>query len=105
MYHLDHYMFRGEFDTTYFVLCQNPVNSHSQQMVQGLLGLLRLCPQEVANLRKELLIAARHILSTELRNSMHFFILLSVFLYHFFYNSGEMLRSGDFGGASSYQRT
>ncbi|KAK7109588.1 transformation/transcription domain-associated protein-like isoform X2 [Littorina saxatilis] len=47
---------------------QNPVNSHSQQMVQGLLGLLRLCPQEVAHLRKELLIAARHILSTELRN-------------------------------------
>lgn len=39
-------------------------------MVQGLLGLLKLCPQEVAHLRKELLIAARHILSTELRNSM-----------------------------------
>lgn len=48
---------------------QNPVNNHSQQMVHGLLGLLKLCPQEVAHLRKELLIAARHILSTELRNS------------------------------------
>ncbi|XP_076437943.1 transcription-associated protein 1-like [Babylonia areolata] len=47
---------------------QNPVNTHSPQMVQGLLGLLRLCPPEVAHLRKELLIAARHILSTDLRN-------------------------------------
>ncbi|KAH9524763.1 hypothetical protein Btru_027782, partial [Bulinus truncatus] len=44
------------------------VNSHSQQMVQGLLGLMSLCPQEVAHLRKELLMAARHILSTDLRN-------------------------------------
>ncbi|GFX64441.1 hypothetical protein TNCV_4043311 [Trichonephila clavipes] len=32
-----------------------------------MIGLLRLCPQEVAHLRKELLIAARHILATELR--------------------------------------
>ncbi|XP_048245320.1 transformation/transcription domain-associated protein-like isoform X4 [Haliotis rufescens] len=47
---------------------QGQVNNHSQQMVQGLLGLLTLCPQEVAHLRKELLIAARHILSTDLRN-------------------------------------
>jgi transformation/transcription domain-associated protein len=54
---------------------QNPVNNHSQQMVQGLLGLLRLCPQEVAHLRKELLIAARHILSTELRNSVYYYSL------------------------------
>ncbi|KAH9524764.1 hypothetical protein Btru_027783 [Bulinus truncatus] len=47
---------------------QGAVNSHSQQMVQGLLGLMSLCPQEVAHLRKELLMAARHILSTDLRN-------------------------------------
>ncbi|XP_035826346.1 transformation/transcription domain-associated protein isoform X2 [Aplysia californica] len=47
---------------------QGAVNSHSQQMVQGLLGLMSLCPPEVAHLRKELLMAARHILSTELRN-------------------------------------
>ncbi|KAL1426892.1 hypothetical protein MTO96_000428 [Rhipicephalus appendiculatus] len=33
-----------------------------------MLGLLMLCPQEVAHLRKELLIAARHILATDLRN-------------------------------------
>ncbi|KAK2172769.1 hypothetical protein NP493_930g01023 [Ridgeia piscesae] len=49
---------------------QNPenVSSHSTQMVEGMLGLLSHCPQEVAHLRKELLIAARHILATELRN-------------------------------------
>ena len=37
-------------------------------MVQGMLSLLKNCPQEVAQLRRELLIAARHILSTDLRN-------------------------------------
>ena len=46
---------------------QEVVNTHSAQMVKGMLGLLTLCPQEVAHLRKELLIAARHILSTDLR--------------------------------------
>ena len=40
-------------------------------MVKGMLGLLQLCPQEVAHLRKELLIAARHILATDLRNSAY----------------------------------
>ncbi|XP_055874365.1 transformation/transcription domain-associated protein-like isoform X5 [Biomphalaria glabrata] len=52
----------------YIAFNQGAVNSHSQQMVQGLLGLMSLCPQEVAHLRKELLMAARHILSTDLRN-------------------------------------
>ena len=33
-----------------------------------MLSLLKNCPQEVAQLRRELLIAARHILSTDLRN-------------------------------------
>ena len=37
-------------------------------MVQGMLALLKNCPQEVAHLRRELLIAARHILATDLRN-------------------------------------
>ena len=32
-----------------------------------MLSLLTVCPHEVAHLRKELLIAARHILATELR--------------------------------------
>ncbi|XP_077554082.1 transformation/transcription domain-associated protein-like isoform X4 [Haemaphysalis longicornis] len=47
---------------------QETVGVHCSQLAQGMLGLLMLCPQEVAHLRKELLIAARHILATELRN-------------------------------------
>ncbi|CAH1110190.1 unnamed protein product [Psylliodes chrysocephalus] len=47
---------------------QEVVQNHSTMMVQGMLGLLTLCPMEVAHLRRELLIAARHILATELRN-------------------------------------
>ncbi|GIY45230.1 hypothetical protein CDAR_3781 [Caerostris darwini] len=46
---------------------QSVVNDHSSELARGMVGLLRLCPQEVAHLRKELLIAARHILATELR--------------------------------------
>ena len=37
-------------------------------MVKGILSLLTVCPHEVAHLRKELLIGARHILTTELRS-------------------------------------
>ena len=48
---------------------QESINVHAPMMVKGMLGLLTFCPQEVAHLRKELLIAARHILATELRNS------------------------------------
>ncbi|XP_075538774.1 transcription-associated protein Nipped-A isoform X6 [Dermacentor variabilis] len=47
---------------------QETVGVHCSQLAQGMLGLLMLCPQEVAHLRKELLIAARHILATDLRN-------------------------------------
>lgn len=47
---------------------QEQVQVYSQKLVQGHLSLLALCPQEVAHLRKELLIAAKHILNTELRN-------------------------------------
>ncbi len=43
------------------------VSTHSTLMVKGMLSLLSVCPHEVAHLRKELLIAARHILATELR--------------------------------------
>ncbi|XP_023232044.1 transformation/transcription domain-associated protein-like [Centruroides sculpturatus] len=46
---------------------QDIVNIHSSQLAKGMLGLLTLCPHEVAHLRKELLIAARHILATDLR--------------------------------------
>jgi len=46
---------------------QEQVTLHSSNMVKGMLSLLAICPDEVAHLRKELLIAARHILATELR--------------------------------------
>ncbi|KAM9773956.1 transformation/transcription domain-associated protein [Syngnathus typhle] len=47
---------------------QELVGKYSQQMVKGMLQLLTNCPSETAHLRKELLIAAKHILTTELRN-------------------------------------
>ncbi|XP_066597811.1 transformation/transcription domain-associated protein isoform X1 [Prorops nasuta] len=47
---------------------QEVVSQHSTMMVKGILGLLTLCPMEVAHLRKELLVATRHILATDLRN-------------------------------------
>lgn len=66
------YNIKGSFysDLKIFFLClQEQVQQHANHMVSGLLGLLEFCPQEVAHLRKELLIAARHILATDLRNS------------------------------------
>lgn len=48
---------------------QEVVSNHSPMLVQGMLGLLTLCPMEVAHLRRELLIASRHIVATDLRNS------------------------------------
>ncbi|XP_054724829.1 transformation/transcription domain-associated protein-like [Uloborus diversus] len=47
---------------------QTLVMEHSTELSKGVIGLLSLCPPEVAHLRKELLIAARHILATELRD-------------------------------------
>lgn len=44
------------------------IQTRSSDMVQGMLNLLQLCPKEVAHLRKELLVATRHILATDLRN-------------------------------------
>lgn len=49
---------------------QEAVTQQAALMVKGILGLLSLCPMEVAHLRKELLIASRHILATDLR--LHF---------------------------------
>eukprot|EP00794_Sanderia_malayensis_P003404 gene3404-3894_t len=46
---------------------QDLVAQSSANLVGGMLGLFRYCPQEVAHLRKELLIAAKHILGTDLR--------------------------------------
>jgi transformation/transcription domain-associated protein len=48
---------------------QEMVAQHSNLMVKGLLGMLTICPLEVTHLRKELLIASRHILATDLRVS------------------------------------
>lgn len=48
---------------------QDVVAQHSPKLVSGMLTLLALCPNEVAHLRKELLIATKHILALELRNS------------------------------------
>ncbi|XP_065834052.1 transformation/transcription domain-associated protein-like isoform X2 [Oscarella lobularis] len=47
---------------------QDVVKVYAPSMVQGMLSLLKNCPPEVAYLRKELLIAARHILPTDFRN-------------------------------------
>ncbi|KAI1895994.1 hypothetical protein AGOR_G00090240 [Albula goreensis] len=47
---------------------QDLVGKYSQQMVKGMLQLLSSCPSETAHLRKELLIAAKHILTTDLRS-------------------------------------
>lgn len=49
-------------------VCQDLVGKYSQQMVKGMLQLLSNCPPETAHLRKELLIAAKHILTTDLRS-------------------------------------
>ena len=50
-------------------LYQETIMQHSNQLVSGLINLLTMCPMEVAYLRRELFIAARHILATELRFS------------------------------------
>lgn len=52
----------------YVCACQDLVGKYSQQMVKGMLQLLSNCPPETAHLRKELLIAAKHILTTDLRS-------------------------------------
>ncbi|KAI4498009.1 hypothetical protein M0802_006833 [Mischocyttarus mexicanus] len=49
-------------------LYQDIVSQHSTVLVTGILGLYSLCPMEVAHLRKELVIASRHIFATDLRN-------------------------------------
>ncbi|KPJ05489.1 Transformation/transcription domain-associated protein [Papilio xuthus] len=46
---------------------QETIANHATLMVKGIIGLLTLCPPEVAHLRKELVIATRHVLATDLR--------------------------------------
>lgn len=48
---------------------QDVIMQHANQMVKGVLSLLTMCPMEVSSLRKELMVAARHILATDLRIS------------------------------------
>lgn len=50
---------------------QETIAGHANLMVKGIIGLLTLCPPEVAHLRKELVIATRHILATDLRLSKY----------------------------------
>lgn len=66
------------------------MTKYSQQMVKGMLQLLSNCPAETAHLRKELLIAAKHILTTELRNRMS--VLSGMSPVHVF-GGGTMLTS------------
>lgn len=50
-------------------LYQDLVIQHSHLLVAGMISLLKSCPMEVAGLRRELFIATRHIMGTELRFS------------------------------------
>lgn len=59
---------------------QDVVMKNHKMMVEGMLNMLRLCPKEVTGLRRDLFIASRHILSTELRLSMFIFSVFSSFL-------------------------
>lgn len=61
------------------------VQVHSELMVKGMLGLLKLCPMEVAHLRRELLIAARHILATDLRKRTNYSTIFFKNYYNTFY--------------------
>ncbi|XP_025986851.1 transformation/transcription domain-associated protein [Solenopsis invicta] len=56
---------------------QDLISQNSTMLVKGILGLFTLCPMEVAHLRKELVIASRHILATDLRN--HFIPHMEIF--------------------------
>lgn len=47
---------------------QEVIINLAPKMAEGMLSLLALCPKEVAHLRKELLVAGRHILATDMRN-------------------------------------
>jgi len=58
---------------------------HSTQLVEGMIGMLESCPMEVTHLRKELLIASRHILNTELRISKNKLLFFKFIIYNFVY--------------------
>ena len=58
---------------------QEAVVTHAPLVVKGMLSLMELCPKEAANLRKELLVAARHIFATDLRLSIYLLRLICEF--------------------------
>jgi len=63
------------------------VTVHSTQLVEGMIGMLESCPMEVTHLRKELLIASRHILNTDLRISIYkliFSLFIFILMFTFF---------------------
>ena len=45
------------------------IRQHAQPLAEGIMGLLRNCPSEVSHLRKEIMVATKHIFSSELRNN------------------------------------
>ena len=45
------------------------IRQHAQPIAEGIMGLLRNCPSEVTHLRKEIMVATKHIFSSELRNN------------------------------------
>jgi transformation/transcription domain-associated protein len=47
---------------------QDMVLVHANALVQGIMQLLESCPAEVVHQRRELIMATRHLLSSELRN-------------------------------------
>lgn len=65
---------------------QDVITQHSPMLVKGILGLFTLCPVEVAHLRKELVIASRHILATDLKTQfiphMEYFFNEDIFIGH-----------------------
>ena len=55
---------------------------YSNDMVQAMLQLLTNCTPEVASLRKELLVAVRHILATDLKTSKSDRLASYIHLFH-----------------------
>lgn len=62
-------------------LFPDAVHTHASTMVKGMINLLESCPKEVASLRKELLVASRHILQTEFRNRKTHWLLIGFLTY------------------------
>jgi len=63
------------------------VTVHSTQLIEGIIGMLESSPMVVTHLRKELLVASRHFLNTDLRISKKEKLLLFKFkIFTFIFN-------------------